>query len=210
MRHLGADSVPVVALGERFVYGQSKAAVAEFLGLEYDETPQLAPDELVRRLDLVLATAQRLVSQLPAAHLDEDVLDRKRSYRQLSYHIFRIPEVFLDITIDAGGTIQRDDWNSPVPGDMTTMDDIVAFGGEMRSRLGRWWAEETDRDCARTVPTYWGDTTLHLVLERMTWHPAQHVRQIAMLLERFGIAPDGPLTPDDLDGLPLPEKVWDD
>ncbi len=210
LRALGADSVPVVTRGERFVYGQTMADVAELLGLDYDDTPELTPDELVARLDLVLETAQRLVKQLPEEHLDDDVLDRARSYRQLSYHIFRISEVFLDNTIDAGVAFARDDWNSAIPDGMTTMDGIVAYGGGVRNRLGRWWAAEQDKDCARTVPTYWGDHKLHHVLERVTWHPAQHVRQIAMLLERFGIEPDRPLSPADLDGLPLPEKVWDD
>jgi len=48
------------------------------------------------------------------------------------------------------------------------------------------------------------------VPERTTWHAAQHVRQTAMLLEQFGIAPDRPLTKEDLAGLPVTGKVWDD
>ena len=48
------------------------------------------------------------------------------------------------------------------------------------------------------------------VLDRTTWHAAQHVRQTMMILEQLGITPDTPLTADDLAGLPLPEKVWDD
>jgi hypothetical protein len=30
-----------------------------------------------------------------------------------------------------------------------------------------------------------------------------------MVLENLGIAPDEPLTPADLAGLPLPDQVWD-
>jgi hypothetical protein len=30
-----------------------------------------------------------------------------------------------------------------------------------------------------------------------------------MFLEQLAIPPDGPLTADDLAGLPLPERVWD-
>jgi hypothetical protein len=29
------------------------------------------------------------------------------------------------------------------------------------------------------------------------------------VLERFGIEPDGPLSPAELDGLPLPEGLWE-
>jgi hypothetical protein len=60
------------------------------------------------------------------------------------------------------------------------------------------------------VPTYFGGTTRHEMLERTVWHSAQHVRQIASLLDRAGVAPDRPLTADDIRGLPLTEMVWDE
>ena len=63
---------------------------------------------------------------------------------------------------------------------------------------------------SRRVSTYQGPFTMHAALERCTWHTAQHARQLAMVLEGLGIVPDGPLGSDDLAGLPLPQKVWDD
>ncbi len=210
LRSLGAKSVPVVAIGEKFVFAQSLADVAELLGMEYDVTPELSPGELVERLDLVLAAAARLVRQLPDDVLESNVLNRERSFRELSHHIFRLADAFLEVTIEAGGTLGREHLNSPAPDAMRTGDDIAAFGETVRLRLKAWWDNEADRDCARQVPTYYGDQPLHHVLERITWHPAQHVRQIAMLLEKMGIEPDGPLGAAELAGLPLPEKVWDD
>ena len=50
---------------------------------------------------------------------------------------------------------------------------------------------------------------LHHVVERSTWHSAQHARQIIAVLESFGIAPDGPLTEDDYAGLPMPAGLWE-
>jgi len=47
------------------------------------------------------------------------------------------------------------------------------------------------------------------VLERTTWHVAQHARQLERLLELRGITPDPRLAPSLLTGLPLPEDVWD-
>jgi hypothetical protein len=47
------------------------------------------------------------------------------------------------------------------------------------------------------------------VFERVTWHSAQHCRQLVAVLERVGIQPDGPLTASDLAGLPLPERLWE-
>ena len=210
LRELGADSVPVVAKGDRFTYGQSLADVAAFVGIAYDDTPQLPPDELVRRLDLVLAAAQRLIRQIPAARLDDNVLERERTYRELAYHTFRIADAFIKVTIEARGEVTLEDLTSPAPDTIHSIDDIVVYGEGVRRLVQGWWAQEEDRECARLVPTYWGEHRLHLVLERMTWHPAQHVRQFAMLLEKFGVEPDRPLTAAELAGLPVPEKVWDE
>ena len=210
LRELGADSVPVVAKGDRFTYGQSLADVAAFVGIAYDDTPQLPPDELVRRLDLVLAAAQRLIRQIPADKLDDNVLERERTSRELAYHTFRIADAFIEVTIEARGEVTLEDLTSPAPNTIHSIDDIVVYGEGVRRLVQAWWTQEEDRECARLVPTYWGEHRLHLVLERMTWHPAQHVRQFAMLLDKFGIKPDRPLTAADLDGLPVPEKVWDE
>ena len=206
---LGARSVPVVALGDRFVFGQQMEDVAGLIGLDYDPTPDLSPAELVARLDTVLAAAQRLIRQLPHHVLDQDVRERKRSHRELAHHIFRIAHGFLDAA-ETGGTLELAHLNAPPPAAMTTVDQIADYGATVRRRIADWWQAEADKDAGRTMATYWGKQTLHSVLERTTWHPAQHVRQLAMVLEGLGIVPDAPLGESDLAGLPLPEKVWDD
>ena len=48
------------------------------------------------------------------------------------------------------------------------------------------------------------------MMERTVWHSAQHVRQIASLLDRAGVAPDRPLTAGDIAGLPLTDTIWDE
>jgi hypothetical protein len=54
-----------------------------------------------------------------------------------------------------------------------------------------------------------GIQPMQLLFERTAWHSAQHVRQLMALLERYGIAPDRPLTKEDFAGLPLPERLWE-
>jgi hypothetical protein len=98
---------------------------------------------------------------------------------------------------------------APPPKDMRTTADLAAYGESVRQGILAWWDARDDQTCGERVPTYYGKQPLHEVLERTTWHPCQHVRQLMALLERLGIAPDQPLTAADLSGLPLPAGVWD-
>ena len=198
----------MVARGERFVFAQSIGDVAAFLGLDVDAAPKLSPDELIRRLDTVLAAAARLCRQMPDAHLATELPNRPRSYRVLMHHVFRIPEAFLDAM--RGETLSHEMLVAPPPPDMTSAEAVAAYGDAVRRRALAWWESFEDRDCAAPVPTYYGNPPLHEVLERTVWHAAQHVRQLASLLEGLGVRPDRPLTAADLEGLPLPERVWDD
>jgi hypothetical protein len=77
------------------------------------------------------------------------------------------------------------------------------------ARFETWWRGVEDRSLSRMLKTYYGDTSAHRVLERVTWHSAQHCRQLIAVLERMGIQADGPLTASDLAGLPLPERLWE-
>ena len=80
----------------------------------------------------------------------------------------------------------------------------------VRRRVAAWWEGLADRSGTQTVETYYGAQPLHEVLERTTWHSAQHARQVMSLLEQQGIAPERPLGPRELQGLPVPSKLWDD
>ena len=179
-----------------------------FLGLDDAPRPDLSPAELVARLDLILSAALRYTLQMPAAELETMQPNRPRSHRALLYHIFRIPDAFLDMT--RGSTLEYEMLVSPPPEEMRTTADIAAYGESVRQGIAAWWGARDDQSCDEQVPTYYGAQPLHEVLERTTWHPCQHVRQLMALLERQGIAPDRPLSAADLAGLPLPEGVWDE
>ena len=203
---LGARSVPVVALGKRFVFAQDLGDLARFVGVELDRT-QLPPAELVRKLDLVLAATQRYLGQFPAADLEEGLPGRERTVLDLGYHIFVIPAAFLDAAHGARLTF---DYFERTPGpDMRSAAQVVAYGETVRDSLASWWR---GADAARlgTLDTYYGIHPTESVLERTAWHAAQHARQLMALLEQRGIAPDGALGDNELDGLPLPEEVYDD
>jgi len=209
LRRLGARSVPVVSRGDRFVFAQVIRDVVEFLGLDESTGPALSPAELHDRYDDILATAIRLVSQVPDDRLERQLPKRPRSYRVLMHHIFQIPTAYLDME-EHGGTLVYASLVVPPSTEMRTSAAIADFGVAVRARLNAWWTRVANEDFGRAVPTYFGETSRHEMFERTVWHSAQHTRQIASLLEQAGIAPERPLGPEDIRGLPLTDKIWDD
>lgn len=208
LRRLGARSVPIVSRGDRFVFAQVIRDVVEFLGLKEDGGPALAPAELARRYPDILDTAIRLVRQMPDRELERELPNRPRSYRVLLHHIFQIPTAFLDMEEKGGGLTRERLEVKPDPA--MSSEQIAAFGESVRARFIEWWKGAASGDFARPVEAYFGKASRHEVLERTVWHSTQHTRQLASLLERSGVAPDRPLGPKDIEGLPLTERIWDE
>ena len=208
LQSLGAKSIPVVSKGDKFVFAQSIGDVVKFLGLDVDTRPQLSPAELVAKYDMILEAAARHIRQIPDDRLGGKILDRDRTYRELTYHIFRIAEALLDTANGAELTVSY--YSDNPPAEMQTVEQIAGFGDGVRERLATWWAGYPHKSGDAIVKTYFGQKPLHEVLERSTWHSGQHVRQIVMAMEEFmGVKPENPLTSADFAGLPMPEKVWD-
>ena len=203
---LGARSVPVVALGGRFTLAQSMRDVVRFLDLKTKMMEPLPPDVLVARLDRVLRSATALTRQFPQARLREVFRNRDRTPADIAFHVFRVAEMGLQAA--AQQTLLFEGFNDAPP-EAWGAEDIASWGEDVRKRLGAWWTAETDRVLSYLVPTYYGRRTMHDVLERTAWHAAQHTRQLALILETYGITPADPLLAADLEGLPVPDEVWD-
>ena len=207
---LGVRNVPVVARGSKFVFAQNLEDVAKFVGLEGTGHARLPPEVLITKWLLVLRAVQRYIRQMPAARIDERVIDnRDRSIRMIGHHVFRIAEAFLESAVD--GAEYTPLQAKAETEDATTFsgDQIAAYGEHVMARLQDWWDQLADRGCGQPVSTFFGVHPLHLLFERSTWHCAQHARQLVAVLERFGIEPEGRLSAADLAGLPLPERLWE-
>ena len=87
---------------------------------------------------------------------------------------------------------------------------MAQFGEMARQRFVGWWQGAKSQDFSVEVEPYFGKTSRHELFERTVWHSTQHTRQLASLLEQAGVQPDQPLTSDDIRGLPLTEKIWDE
>ena len=209
LRKLGARSVPIVARGDQFVFAQTLTDVIKFLDLKIRLHERLSPDELVGKLETVLTAAARYVRQIPAEWLDKPFRNRNRPIRVLSHHVFRIPEAFLEAVQQNRALTYELIMQEAAPA-IRTGEDIARFGEGVLARMKSWWASFPDHSCQGVMDTYFGKHSMHEVLERTTWHPTQHARQLMLILESLNIRPDGPLTAADLAGLPLPDKAWDD
>lgn len=202
---LGARSVPVVVRGSEFVHGQDLATVARFVGIAVD-LPRLEVPVLVSRLLALLDSAAALAEQLPADALPVKLPGRERTHLDLAYHVAQVVVGFLDAAL--GGRLTYEHFERKPPEHVRTAADVARLIRSVSQALGVWWGANQAR-LPDALDTYYGRQPLHAVLERTTWHVAQHTRQLERLLELRGVEPRPRLAPILLTGLPLPDDVWD-
>ncbi len=209
LSRFGLRQVPIVTRGAGWANGQVLADVAKLVGIQLGEQRLLPAADLALRLRAILAAAERYVAQLSEEQAETLLPNRPRSYGELTFHIFNIGDAWLEH--EDGIPLTWESYNRvPEPG-QGSKAAVLAYGRDVQARLARWFAVEgQDADWQRRAEVYYGDQTLHQFLERTTWHAGQHTRQLAWVLDRLAIAPDGPIGREVFEGLPMPEKVWDD
>lgn len=207
---LGIRSVPIVRRGKEWANGQVLRDVARVAGIVWGGAPVLPVADLATRLIAVQQAAQRLFAQIPDDALGRMLPHRPRSYAELAYHVFNIADAFLEHEV-AGLPLKEGAYGRGPPPAMDTKGKILAYGRDVAERFWTWW-ESAGRttDFSRKAKVYYGDVTLQEYLERTTWHSAQHVRQLVMVLGLLGITPAEPPGSELFAGLPMPDKVWDD
>jgi glutaredoxin len=210
LAELGIRSVPIVRRGKDWANGQVLKDVARVAGIKWGGAKMLPVPELVSRLVTIQQAAQRLFAQIPDDKLGQQLPNRPRSYAQLAYHIFNIADAFLEHEVQ-GLPLKEGAYNRVPPPEMKTKEQILDYGRNVLSGIETWWrgpGQTASFDTKANV--YYGNVTLHDYLERTTWHSGQHVRQMMMVLGMLGITPDRPIGKETFDGLPMPDKVWDD
>lgn len=205
-RLVGGPLLPAVAVGDRAVHGWNPPAYAELLGVPYQPPVKLSPGELAQRLDRLLAAARRLMLKIPDDRMDWKPPQRDRTLRDLGFHIFRLSLAFAD-GMDMGrfpaGWLQEG-----APADLRDGAAVARYGALVRGRLSGWFEGAGAGEYQRVIDIYYGPQSGHDLLERTTWHAAQHLRQLHTLLDGLGITPLEPLPTADFEGLPLPASLW--
>jgi DinB superfamily len=204
----GLRRVPVLAKGDQYAIGQMIEPFAKLAGISLNAVNQLSPEQLFDKYKMVFAAAQRYARQFSLEQLNEKVIpNRPRVIRTLCFHVFRIGEAFLEAW-DGAEYSQGIADGEPIAS-LQDGNAIAHYGAGVWKKYESWWQGLEDKKLTRVLKTYYGDTNAHRVFERCTWHSAQHCRQLVAVLERMGIQPDRALTPADLAGLPLPERLWE-
>ena len=206
MERLGIPRPPGVALGDRVVHGWNPDGYAALLGVTYRPVKRFSPAELASRLDRVLEAAQKLTERFDATQMEHVPPERKRTLRDLTFHVFRVGLSFADAVDRAA--LPEEWFEEHAPSELVTGADVARYGALVRARLTGWFQGAGGDEFARTVQTYYGPQAADDLLERTTWHAGQHLRQLYVLAERLGVTPPAPLPMEALAGLPLPEALW--
>ena len=236
LRKLGMYAVPVVARGERRVLGRDLAEIDRLFGWQPNAHKPLPGKDLAERMQRLLEAAVRYARQLPAEHYgdvipgqehvtgplvlaDGSVLRRNdgtpyiphHTYFDLVAHIAGHAEKFIHLAEHpASEVFARIDTFAPLgePDADATLDNVCGQLATASAAIGGWSRSLSERDLAVSVRTFDGVSTLHAMLDSMTYSTAQHTRQLLAILEMLGIEPDGPLTDADCAGLALPVATW--
>ena len=206
LKRLGVPRVPAVAVGDRVVHGWNPAGYAELVGVTYKPAVKLSPAVLAARLDRILESTEALVRLIPDDRMEWTPPERNRPLADLSYHVFRLSLGFIE-AVDRGtfpGTVHAE----TAPVDLRTGEGLARYGALVRARLSGWFAGAGGDEFTRTIEAYWGPIGAHDMLERTTWHAAQHLRQLYILAGRIGVTPSAPEPVAAYEDLPLPAAIW--
>ena len=156
----------------------------------------------MERLDQFLRAIGEVATQISTDVLRKKLPGRDRTVLQLLHHIVDVASSFI-----AGKETLESDQIS----DNSASDSSMSLGSLSRKvqfTLSNF--EATSTDWQSTTETPYGQQTMHQVLERCTWHVAQHIRQLEHFCGKWQQAIRGWPSLRDYEHLPLPESVWDD
>lgn len=230
LRRHAVFSLPVVAVGDRYLGSPQLAEIDAALGIESEPAPLLPGDVLVERSRTLLAAAMRFARQLPREHYDDPTpgmegsgplilpdgtavmladgrpyLPHATSIGLVRHIVGHGVKVLLLATEPDCGLFADPATFGPLgePDEALSLAQIEREAARVGSEL-----QHAQPDVDRVVPTYMGQRKIHDVLQAMTYSLAQHTRQLEDVVRSLGFDPDGPLSEADYRGLGLPEAVW--
>lgn len=203
----GVRGLPVVRRGAQVILAQSLDDLSEFVGASGDHNgARLSQDELLERWDHVLAAARKVISGFDPETLEQRAIPvRERTIKELSAHVFQIPEAFLKIVNE--GVVDTRDIQARPRANIVTRSDLLSYIDAVHEHYRAWRAAGGDRLIGDHIETFWGRQPAIVVLERFVWHSTQHTRQLDIVAAGRAGA-ELQVAQDLYARLPLPARLW--
>lgn len=193
--------------GDKVVVGFNMEELRRAFGIEETAKGPIPAGELLAHYRRVFGAVRRAVRQIPQEKFDWVSPGRKRNLRQLTWHIFERP----DLCIEACGTgryteemVRR---YETLAERYRTGEEICAYGDAIEAKLEDFIGRGPDL-LAKTVESYMGPITTHLLLEMALGHAVQHLRHTYHYFGMLGITPERPLRPEEYAGIPVPGELF--
>jgi uncharacterized damage-inducible protein DinB len=201
-------TVPVVALGERYVVGYNPLKFKDLLALSGEVRWTANPAELFAALDQLLGALEVAVLQIPADKLGYRSPDRDRDLQNFTVHTSHRVQRGLDSarTLRFGAPSNQIYVEAARPHD--TPAKIAQYAADVRARLRAWRNEAGDAPLEQVVDAYNGQITLLQLFEMITNHTAHHLRQLYVFMQRLEIEPVQPLRVEQLRGVTVLENIF--
>ena len=134
------------------------------------------PRDLGRRLDEILAAAERLIRPVP-----EEEMER---LRDPAFQLFRLGLGFVD-GMDRGRL--AGDWrHERAPEDLRDGGSVARYGALVRARVGGWFEGAGPRELDRVIDGPDGPRPGRALLEQVTDEAAAQLRLLQAALDRSG------------------------
>jgi hypothetical protein len=140
--------------------------------------------ELGRRLDEILAAAERLVGPVTEAEMGAAVAGGTGSLRDAAFRLFRLGLGFVD-GMDRGRLVP-DRADARAPEDLRDGASVARYGALVRGRVGGWFEGAGPRELARVIDGPEGPRPGWEVLEQVTDEAAGGLRRLQAALARAG------------------------
>ncbi len=213
-----AARCPCSRRSDQYAMGQMLDPFAKFAGLPMPGADRLSPEQLYKKYEIAICCGPALraaISRQERFRRAGDSPSPARDQDAVLSRVFRIGESFLE-TWDGGGILPS---RSPITSrriSLQTGDDIARYGAK---RLERAWRNVVARGRGPFALAHVEDGTISAITSALRV-PLE--REIPPALrpalpatcggacKRMGVKVDtSPLTPADLAGLPLPERLWE-
>jgi len=201
-------TVPVVALGERYVVGYNPMKFKELLNLASAARWEAEPAEMFSAVDHLLVALQTAVLQIPQDKLSFKSPDRDRDLQNFSVHIAHRVQRGLDAARDLTFIADTKAMHDTAAQPYDTPAKIADYAAGVQQRLRSWRSSEGDAPLNQVVDAYMGQVTLLQLFEMITNHTAHHLRQLYAFMQQLGISPKDPLAVERLRGVTVLDSVF--